>query len=428
MKILFIAPPFAGHINCLLPLAGAAREAGHNCGFFTGEAKAAALRARGYRVLVPRSIPADAMEGIANWHRQTSASPLQVIAQLRANLAILTPLSAELGEVLGAERPDVAVVDFCAAIAGRWCDELRIPWITTIATPFAIEVRRGVPSYLGGWSPMRGPIGAARDAAGRLAIRTFKRLVYAALASRLRPLIPRLYREDGTEAIYSPGSILGFGIEELELERDWPASFEMIGPVPGEPESAPPLDLPAGRTCVLASFGTHLLWAKDRLVGDMTRIARALPDWHFVVSLGRSAEAATPPREALPNLRLHSFIPYQRDLGRFDVVIHHGGSGVTNACIAAGRPSLVVPHDYDQFDYAARIAVHGLGLRLRSLADPAAVPALRRLARHGDWPALARFQTAAAGYRPLERFLAALDRVRAEAEGEAGRARPSADR
>jgi len=410
MKVLFIAPPFAGHINPLVPLAQAARAAGHECVFFTGVAKAAALCAMGFRVIVPDSIAADAMERIANWDRRTMGGPLELVGQFRANLEILAPLSGEVGEVLGRERPDVAVVDFVAAVGAKWCDSHGIPWITTIPTPFAIENRRGVPSYLGGWSPRPGLGGVARNAAGRLAVRTFKRLIFALFASRLRPLLPHLYRTDGTEAIYSQRKILGFGLSELEFERDWPSAFEMIGPVLGEPESAPHVSLPEGRTCVLASIGTHLLWAKDRLVADISRLAHELPDWHFVISLGRPSDRSQP-KHIQANVSVHPYVPYGRDLARFDVAIHHGGAGVTYACIAAGVPALVVPHDYDQFDFAARIAARGLGLRLSSLSGSAAVDALRRLARRDDWPSLAVFKAASERYHPEKRFLQALQDV-----------------
>ncbi len=416
MKLLFVSPPFAGHLNPQVPLAVAAREAGHDCTFFTGAAKAAALRAAGFRVLVPERIAPFAMEAIANWPRRATASPFEVARQLRANLDVLTPLAAEIGEALARERPDVAVVDFIAAVSGTWCERLGIPWITTVPTPLALEARRGPPHYLGGLLPWPGPFGAVRDGAGWLAIRTFKRLVFAALAPRLRPLLPRLYRSDGSEAIYSPYRILGLGLTELEFPRDWPASFEMIGPVVGEPESAQPIELPQGRPCALVSIGTHLLWAKQRLIDDVGRLADALPGWHFVVSLGRPDDPV-PPRHPAPNVTVVPFVPYQRDLARFTVVVHHGGAGVTYATIAAGRPALVVPHDYDQFDFAARVVHHGLGLRVPRLGDPAAADALQHLARHEDWPRVASFQRAAQRYRPKSRFLAALEEVRAMAAG-----------
>jgi UDP:flavonoid glycosyltransferase YjiC (YdhE family) len=411
MKVLFVSPPFSGHLNRLVPLAEAALAAGHDCVFLTGRAKAAAIEARGFRVLVPASIPHDAMERIANWPRQAGTRKLELIAQFRANLRVLKPLAVETREILLTERPDAVVADFTAAVVAQWCEALQIPWITTTGTPFAIEARSGIPSYTGGWLPRAGLTGTVRDAAGRLAVRAFKRLVYASHARQIRPLLPSLYRADGTEAIYSGQKILGFGLSELEFDRDWPPAFEMIGPVYGALEDGPPLDLPPARKYVLASIGTHLHWAKARLVNDVEELARAFPAWHFVVTLGRAEEAASAPRQVAPNVTVTAFVPYHRDLARFHAVIHHGGSGVTYACLRAGVPSLVIPHDYDQFDYAARIVHHGLGLSLKRLSDAQAPAALARLMEREAWPNLPLFQAAAARYRPEERFLAALAEV-----------------
>ncbi|HEY2226464.1 MAG TPA: hypothetical protein VGI22_01765, partial [Xanthobacteraceae bacterium] len=149
MKILFVSPPFSGHLNRLVPLAETARGAGHDCVFLTGRAKAAGLESRGLRVLVPKSIPHDAMERIADWPQQAGKRAFELISQFRANLQILAPLSAEVRDILRDQKPDVVVADFVAAVVAQWCEAEHIPWITTIGTPFAIESRRGVPSYVG---------------------------------------------------------------------------------------------------------------------------------------------------------------------------------------------------------------------------------------------------------------------------------------
>jgi len=428
MKIAFVTPPFSGHLNRLIPLAEAARDRGDACVFFTGAAKLPAIAARGFPAAAPESVAPDAMEAIANWHTQTSARPWAVVGQFRRNLEILPLLQQDLVAFLERESPDVVVADFIAAIVAKPCAAMRLPWITTIGTPFAIENRTGVPTYLGGWAPMPGLGGAMRDAAGRFVIRSFKRLVFATHRRQLRPMIDRLYRPDGSEAIYSPSSMLGFGMTELEFPRDWPSSFEMIGPVFGALEDGPELVLPPARRHVFASIGTHLFWAKDRLVADVIALARRFGDWHFTVTLGQPEKADMPPEQIASNVTLRRFVPYHRDLQRFDMVIHHGGSGIAYATIHAGLPSLIVPHDYDQFDYAARMVHHGLGLSVRRLAGTDAALAFERLADRSSFPALESFREAAARYRPRERFLAAVDRVTATVGEASRRALPIPDR
>jgi UDP:flavonoid glycosyltransferase YjiC (YdhE family) len=100
---------------------------------------------------------------------------------------------------------------------------------------------------------------------------------------------------------------------------------------------------------------------------------------------------------------VYPFVPYARDLGRFDAVIHHGGAGVTYAAILCGVPAVVVPHDYDQFDYAARVEFYGCGVRAGSVRG--AGGALRAVLEKKAWPELERMREAALTYRPGERFL-----------------------
>jgi UDP:flavonoid glycosyltransferase YjiC (YdhE family) len=101
---------------------------------------------------------------------------------------------------------------------------------------------------------------------------------------------------------------------------------------------------------------------------------------------------------------VYPFVPYARDLEAFDAVIHHGGAGVTYAAILKGVPSVVVPHDYDQFDYAARVAYHGLGLRANSIGQ--ADQALREVLDRPPRARLATMRAHAESYQPAARFLA----------------------
>jgi sterol 3beta-glucosyltransferase/vancomycin aglycone glucosyltransferase len=58
---------------------------------------------------------------------------------------------------------------------------------------------------------------------------------------------------------------------------------------------------------------------------------------------------------------------------RSALVIHHGGAGTTHAAVAAGVPSIVIPHVGDQPYWAARL--HELGVAPRPLDIEAATPA-----------------------------------------------------
>jgi len=54
-------------------------------------------------------------------------------------------------------------------------------------------------------------------------------------------------------------------------------------------------------------------------------------------------------------------LPHAAVLPRVAAVVHHGGAGTTTAAARAGRPQVLLPHILDQFYWARRIEVLGLG-------------------------------------------------------------------
>lgn len=393
--VLFVSPPFEGHLNPLLVLEAAARGAGYETQIYCGGRFAADLLA------------------VANWPKSTTGNPMRKVDQLRETLRMLGQLQADLREMVREVRPAVIVADSVAIVAGPVAREFGVPWITTIATPFAIENRRGVPAYCGGWQPGW----ALRDWVGRRAVKGFKDGVAWWFAREFRALgLDQRLRPDGSEVIYSEQAVLGYGIAEMEFERDWPAEFEMIGPVVGRGREVEPLELPAGKH-VLVTLGTHLKWAKGEMVREVVRLAAAMPEVAFTVTLGGSEGELG---QVAGNVRVVRYVDYREHLGRFDAVVHHGGAGVVNACVLEGKPSVVVPLDYDQFDYAARVEWFGLGKRAHGLRDVRRVlPEVLR----GPWPRLREMQRYAKAYQPERRFLEHLSRTISPA----GTHRPQSD-
>jgi UDP:flavonoid glycosyltransferase YjiC (YdhE family) len=413
MRIAFVAPPFAGHFNPLFVLARAARAAGYDVEFLTGARKLPIVAANGIRAVALGSVGEEALEAIANTTEPVGSNPVRMLAQFRQNLRLMPSVHSELHALWRDSPPGLVVADSVAPVAGLAARQLKIPWMTTIATPFSIETRFGTPSYCGGWSPGMGWLTRMRDVCGRGVIHTFKRGVGLLFRRELRALgLEQLYRDDGSETIYSNEAILGFGLRELEFEREWPVPFQMIGPVIDAPERAPALRLNESRPRVLVTHGTHLIWAKQSLVADVVALSKSFPKVHFVISLGEPGRAGQAGEQVAARVRLEPFVAYAPNLDRFDAIIHHGGAGVTYAAILGGIPSLVVPRDYDQFDYAARIVHHKLGLRVSSLGSKAAFESLQRLLDRGQWSAdLGLFQRYARAYRPEATFLETVKRL-----------------
>jgi UDP:flavonoid glycosyltransferase YjiC (YdhE family) len=214
---------------------------------------------------------------------------------------------------------------------------------------------------------------------------------------------PAIYRADGGEAVYSDEKVLAFGVPELEFPRRWPPAVELVGPVlytpPDRRRDAPDLPFAPGRPHVLVTLGTHLRWRKPAMAEAVAQAARELPCLEFHFSDG---DARGSREESAGNFHRLSYVPYSMHLSRYELIVHHGGTGVMYHTLRAGKPALVAPVDYDQFDHAARLEAAGLAHRLRhpnelargiveALADAALLAACRR------------FQSIVNGYQAEER-------------------------
>ena len=196
----------------------------------------------------------------------------------------------------------------------------------------------------------------------------------------------------------------------MSFDRQWPAHVRFIGPVTGCPPFCfhAPRFVP-GKRHILVTFGTHLWWAKQRAAALLLPLARSMPDCVFHLTEGR-ASGIEPQIDG--NFHHYDFIPYDAYIGRYDAAIVHGGTGIVYSCLKAATPMLVWPHDYDQFDHAARIVARGLGLRCRPSSSQMEADLKRLLTDAEIRACLGRFRGLLDKHDPHESFsemLRALD-------------------
>jgi UDP:flavonoid glycosyltransferase YjiC (YdhE family) len=365
MRVDVVSVPFAGHLFPLLDLAKHVQR----CKIAdvrvmsTEETKetVAIMQLAFHTLLADKG---HKVREIAESTTQVGSNPFRLFGQLKQNLALLGDVQQELKELWRQDPPDLVIADFVAPIAGIVAGQLGIPWWTAMPSPCVLETNNGTPAYLGGWATHPGVYGQIRDFCGRKFVRLFKRSVTFLTRKQLRLLgFSRLYREDGLEAIYSPERILAFGIEAFEFHRHWPEHVQFIGPVTGCPpfHFHEPRFLP-GKKHILVTLGTHLWWAKEQVTTLLLQLARSMSDCVFHFTRGK-ALGVEPQVDG--NLHQYDFIPYDAYMNRYDAAIVHGGTGAVYSCLKSATPMLVWPHDFDQFDNAARIVVHRLGLRCR---------------------------------------------------------------
>jgi UDP:flavonoid glycosyltransferase YjiC (YdhE family) len=144
-----------------------------------------------------------------------------------------------------------------------------------------------------------------------------------------------------------------FEVEAL----DFPASFNLVGTTSWEPESAPLSWLDdLERPVVLVTPSSE--FQPDRAIVETALEALAGQPGTVVAST-----AAHDPDsfDAPANARVQRWLPHLQLLPHADVVVCHGGMGITQKALAAGVPVCVVPRGRDQFEVAGRVAAAGAG-------------------------------------------------------------------
>ena len=116
--------------------------------------------------------------------------------------------------------------------------------------------------------------------------------------------------------------------------------------------------LPGDGALVYVSLGS--LGSAD--VELLNRLVAALAETphRYVVSKGPQHESI----ELAPNMTGAEFLPQPAILPHTDLVITHGGNNTVTEAIHFGKPMVVLPLFWDQYDNAQRIEEVGFGVRL----------------------------------------------------------------
>ena len=420
IKIDVVVVPLSGHLyptmNLLLPLLDNPQ---YEIRLFTGPQKKAVAEAVGFQVLPILEGHVKEFEKAANNKEQLGI--ISAYRQLSASLDLINLVSDQLIQEWTNHRPDIVIVDFITLSGGLVAEQMGIPWITTMATQFAIETTEGPPCFFGGMGSPKNAWEFAVRFLGRKGTRLVKRIVSFSFRDRLKRYNFRLYNQLDQETIYSPYSILGIGMKEVELKKGFPKHYKWVGPSGASVEAGEdyPLDLSAfpNRKKVLVTCGTQLAWAKDNLIFQAKQLAKAHPDFHFFVTRGVGGEPFQC-ENLMENLSLVSYLPYKEYIPQMDYVIHHGGAGIFYQCIIYGKPALILPHDYDQFDYAVRGVEAGVAFTAKRDNSKEIGQAFEKLIAKENWPELENLRQAAQSYHPTEILESEIHRLLADKEKE----------
>ena len=280
-----------------------------------------------------------------------------IVPSIRATYPIVRDTIYEVGAT--------AVVSHFASYGGAWAAAETGVRSVIVTTSSSAWLSRHQPLVFANWRAPRIVRGALTTA-----IRGISWLV-------LRPALRRLAVEIGAPMVDT------MRVAELNLgvwpewfrppASDDPPRSRMCGFVFDKVDASETLTpsvesfLVAGDSPIVASFGSAAsLHARDRYLAIASVCGK----------LGRSCLLIGPSADVVartPTVMVVASAPYARVFPAASVVVHHGGFGTCGEALRAGKPSLITPFGFDQFDTAARVQNLGLGRWLAGEANSVAL-------------------------------------------------------
>ncbi|EOD66251.1 glycosyltransferase [Amycolatopsis vancoresmycina] len=309
MRILFTCRPAYGHLFPLLPLADAAKAAGHDVVFGTGDDFVAKVRDLGFEAH-RAGIGIGEAETEAKRRHGEDAGFLDVGITMFAEL-LPRSLLDDLTPLLPVLRPDLVIHEMSDVGAGIAARRAGLPAVSVV-------IGRSMPPD-----------------------------ILAVAAERLRPLWGELPADallgDACVDVW-PDSVRDPGTAAVpRVFRMRPTPYDPDVPLPPLPDDG----------FVYLTLGTVVYGATQVLRGAI----RALSEFDVLVALGPGDPAAL--GELPDRVRAAGFVPQAEVLKHAGLVVHHGGTGTTLAALAAGLPQLVLPQGADQFANADTLSTLG---------------------------------------------------------------------
>lgn len=302
-----------------------------------------------------------------------------------------------LKEIIGRVRPDVVVEDNVVAF----------PALVTAGVPFVrivscnpLEVKgpgvaptfSGLPADGTGWAEFR----AEYDRTHREMWTDFNEWVVAQGAPPLRDLE---FIHEGNANLYVYPEIIDY-VADRPMGDSW---TRLDSSVRETDEEFTLPDIPGEGSLIyfsLGSLGSADLDLMRRIISVLGRTPH-----RYIVSKGPlHAEI-----ELAPNMWGAEFVPQTKIIPMVDLVITHGGNNTVTESLHFGKPMIVLPIFWDQYDNAQRIDETGFGVRLDTygFADEELTGAIERLL--GDSALRARLAAAGEEIRSRDGLRVAAD-------------------
>lgn len=316
MRVLFSSNPMYGHVNTMLPLAGAAQTAGHDVAWATGASMAPLVESRGIRTwqLGPAAAPAGAS---VDWIQYFLVAASERVGPLTSRAAQW--------------QPDVVVhedTDLAGAVAALHSGARHLIHGLGLMPPVRI------------WDVFEQSIDRLINETGGVT--------------------PAHEVREATYLDVCPPSL-----QTSPGERIWnrvlPLRHSAGSPAPGDQLDLAIVDALPNERLVHLTLGTVFSDAVEVLRTAIDGL-RHLPV-NLVVTVGPGGDPSALGQQP-PHVVIERYLPHSVLLPRCDAVVSQGGAGIMFGALAHGLPQLVLPQGGDQHMNADALARSGAGLAL----------------------------------------------------------------
>jgi UDP:flavonoid glycosyltransferase YjiC (YdhE family) len=284
----------------------------------------------------------------------------------------------DVQEAIEQSAAETLLVDTNSWGAQAVAEASRLPW-ATFQPYFTAYPAPGVPPFGPGLQRSTNLIGRARDA-------LMGKVIFSKMSQHALPAINKTRKHLGLEPLQNfvemlqrPPRVFYFTVEELEYPRErWPESFRLVGPSRWElPAAAPDWLDEIDRPLALVTLSTELQSDGDLLATALHTLPQ---QGYYVVATTAAHEPGAFGSNTNYDYRVERFVPHGPILDRADVVVCHGGMGITQRSLAHRVPVVVVPFGRDQLDVARRVEYAGAGVRLlpKDLNEKSLAAAVRK--------------------------------------------------
>ncbi len=281
----------------------------------------------------------------------------------------------QLREIIARVKPDAIVEDNVVTFPALLTSG--VPFIRIVScNPLEMKGPQVAPTF-SGYGQMQSPEWAAFNSQYETSCRSMWELFNTWVLAQGAPALPELeFIHSSSEAnLYVFPAELDY-TEARKLDSTWHRMDSSVRDTDGEftlPDVVK--NRPSDSALIYLSLGS--LGSAD--VELMKRLISILgkTNHRFIVSKGPQHSSF----EVAENMYGAEFLPQTKIIPQVDLVITHGGNNTVTEAIHFGKPMIVLPLFWDQYDNAQRVDETGFGVRLGtySFAESELTEAIERL-------------------------------------------------